>query len=286
MSTELADHLRQGIERVPAQLPADLIRTAYRRYRRRRTAVAAITAAAAAIAIGAAAAAFSLSGPPSPQAQLTAYVANRVTQALNATSPDSIVFVRLTVTPPNADMPPTEVWAGSDGHWRVKSFARDGRPVTDTETYDTPSTYLIFQVDYTNRTWWRWVGPGDVTPGQPVQWTCNQGAPLTYTTSARDMTDELRTAMSCGWLKDTGTGKVDGVRAIRLTGPGTGTGGSIATTIWVNASTYLPVRITTTWPTYVVQEDTQWLPPTPANLAKLVPPTPPGFKHVPRPKGS
>lgn len=286
MSTELADQLRQGIERMPAQVPADLIRTAYRCYRRRR-AVAAIAAAGAAVAIGAAAAAFSLSGPAAPGAQLTAYVVNRVTQALDATSPDSIVFVRLTVTPPNADMPPTEVWAGSDGHWRVKTLTRDGRPATDTETYDTPSRYLIFQVDYTNRTWWRWVGPGDVTPGQePAHWSCSRGAPITYTTSARDMTDELRTAMSCGWLKDTGTGEVDGVRAIRLTGPGTGTGGSIATTIWVNASTYLPVRITTIWPTYVVQEDTQWLPPTPANLATMVPAVPAGFKHVPRPKGS
>lgn len=283
MSTELADQLRQGMERVPARVPADLVRAAHRRYRRRRTAVAAIAATGAAIAIGAAAAAVGLSGPAAPGVQTTAYVVNRVTQALDATSPDSIVFVWLTVTPPNADMPPTEVWAGSDGHWRVKRFTQAGHPVTDTETYDTPSTYLIFQVDYTNRTWWRWVGPGDVTPGQePAHWTCNQGAPITYTTSARDMTDEIRTALSCGRLKDAGTGQVDGVSAIKLTG----TAGGVATTIWVNASTYLPVRITTTWPAYVQQEDTQWLPPTAANLAKLAPPIPAGFKHVPRPKGS
>jgi len=96
------------------------------------------------------------------------------------------------------------------------------------------------------------------------------------------MTDELRTALSCGWLKAAGTGQADGVSAVKLTG----TAGGVATTIWVNASTYLPVRITTIWPTYVQQEDTQWLPPTAANLAKLVPPIPAGFKHVPRPKGS
>jgi sugar (pentulose or hexulose) kinase len=41
MSTELADQLRQGMERVPARIPANLVRTAYRRYRRRRTAATA-----------------------------------------------------------------------------------------------------------------------------------------------------------------------------------------------------------------------------------------------------
>jgi hypothetical protein len=282
MSTELADQLRQGMERVPARVRADLVRTAYRHYRRsrrRRTAIAAI----AAVAAGAAAAAVGLYGPSAPGTQMTAYVVNRVTQALDATSPDSIVFVHLTVTPPNASMPPTDVWAGSDGRWRVKSFTQSGHPVTDTETYDTASTYLIFQVNYTNRTWWRWVGPGDVTPGQqPAHWSCSQGAPITYTTSARNMTGEIRTALSCGWLTAAGTGQVDGVSAIKLTG----TAGGVATTIWVNAVTYLPVRITTTWPTYVVREDTQWLPPTAASLAKLTPPIPAGFKHVPRPKGS
>jgi hypothetical protein len=283
MSTELADQLRQGMERVPARVPADLVRTAYRRCRRRRIAVAAIVATGAAVAIGAVAAAAGLSGPAAPGARTTAYVVNRVTHALDTTSPDSIVFVRLTVTPPRADMPPTQVWAGSDGRWRVKTFTQAGHPVTDTETYDTPSAYLVFQVDYTKRTWWRWVGPGDFTPGQtPAHWSCNRGAPITYTTSARGMTDEIRTALSCGWLRAAGAGQVDGVSAVELTG----TPGGVTATIWVSASTYLPVRITTTWPTYVLQEDTQWLPPTPANLAKLAPPIPAGFKHVPRPKGS
>ena len=153
MSTELADQLRQGMERVPARVPADLVRTAYRRCRRRRIAVAAIVATGAAVAIGAVAAAAGLSGPAAPGARTTAYVVNRVTHALDAASPDSIVFVRLTVTPPSADMPPTQVWARSDGRWRVKTFTH-GHPVTDTGS-DTPSAYLVFQVDYTKRTWWR-----------------------------------------------------------------------------------------------------------------------------------
>ena len=70
------------------------------------------------------------------------------------------------------------------------------------------------------------------------------------------MTDEIRTALSCGWLRVAGAGQVDGVSAVKLTG----TPGGVTATIWVSASTYLPVRITTTWPTYVLQ-DTQWLPP-------------------------
>ena len=159
MSTELAGQLRQGMERVPARVPADLVRAAHRRYRRRRTAARVIAATGAAVAIGAAATAVGLSGPAAPGVQTTAYVVNRVTQALDATSPDSIVFVRLTVTPPNADMPPTEAWAGSDGHWRVKKLDQ-GRPPGDRHR-DLRHALHLFDLpgDYTNKTWWRWKRP-------------------------------------------------------------------------------------------------------------------------------
>jgi hypothetical protein len=54
--------------------------------------------------------------------------------------------------------------------------------------------------------------------------------------------------------------------------------------LWVDASTYLPLHDVTTFgppggATHAV-EDFQYLPATPANLAKLTPPIPAGFKQV------
>src|SRR5579863_887139 len=54
--------------------------------------------------------------------------------------------------------------------------------------------------------------------------------------------------------------------------------------LWVDASTYLPLHDVTTFggpktPTHAV-EDFQYLPPTPANLAKLTPSIPAGFRQV------
>jgi hypothetical protein len=58
--------------------------------------------------------------------------------------------------------------------------------------------------------------------------------------------------------------------------------------LWVDASTYLPLHDVTTFgppggTTHAV-EDFQYLPTTPANLAKLTPPRPAGFKQVTPPK--
>jgi hypothetical protein len=52
----------------------------------------------------------------------------------------------------------------------------------------------------------------------------------------------------------------------------------------VNATTYLPVRLS--WSAgngsrrTTVRTDLQWLPPTPAHLAKLTIPIPPGFHRI------
>jgi hypothetical protein len=66
---------------------------------------------------------------------------------------------------------------------------------------------------------------------------------------------------------------VDGVDAIKMTG----SAGQL--TLWVNPTTYLPVRFTVG----PLQNDFQWLRPTPANLALLRVPVPAGFRQVPPP---
>lgn len=74
---------------------------------------------------------------------------------------------------------------------------------------------------------------------------------------------------------------IDGVPTIKLSEPPAAT----TMTFWVNATTYLPVRIAQAWAhqpsSEDVQMDMQWLPPTPANKAKLTVPIPAGFRHVP-----
>jgi hypothetical protein len=119
-----------------------------------------------------------------------------------------------------------------------------------------------------------------VTPAAP---TCGSVDINQVVCVPGDMAADLRTEQSCGMLRLAGTGSVDGVHAVRLTG----TSGGISETYWVDTSTYLPPRITTVWlgtngP--VQQDDLRWLPPTEANLANLTVPIPAGFRQIPPPK--
>ncbi len=88
--------------------------------------------------------------------------------------------------------------------------------------------------------------------------------------------------MTCGTLRAAGGGIVDGVSTIRLSGRP----GATTMTFWVDATTYLPVRIVQVWASAPysdgdVQMDMRWLPATPANKALLTAPIPAGFTHVP-----
>jgi hypothetical protein len=79
---------------------------------------------------------------------------------------------------------------------------------------------------------------------------------------------------------------VDGVDAIKLTGHKP----AAEATIWVDPSSYLPVRLTgrvqlisggpEKQDAGTLTIDFRWLPPTSANLAKLTAPIPPGFHQV------
>jgi hypothetical protein len=93
----------------------------------------------------------------------------------------------------------------------------------------------------------------------------------------------LRTAVSCGILTATDGGIIDGVSTVKLSqrpGPPTKT----TITIWIDAATYLPVRIVQVWADTTsadTQMDMRWLPPTPANQANLTVHIPAGFTQKP-----
>ena len=76
---------------------------------------------------------------------------------------------------------------------------------------------------------------------------------------------------------------VDGQPAIEVSYPGAN--GLLRVLLWVNAQTYLPLRMDkqhylNTYPDSVQQHDFQFLPPTPANLAKVAVTIPPGYKRA------
>jgi hypothetical protein len=81
---------------------------------------------------------------------------------------------------------------------------------------------------------------------------------------------------------------LNGQPAIELSSTGVVRNGKVTVNssiehLWVDASTYLPLHFvaagSTVGTTSHDVSDFQYLPPTPANLAKLTPPIPSGFKH-------
>jgi hypothetical protein len=88
-------------------------------------------------------------------------------------------------------------------------------------------------------------------------------------------------ALSCGLVTVTEHQRLGGTEAIKITPRNPG--GDLAPVLWVNESTYLPVKLTWRFTSgnYKGGGDDfyfAWLPPTKANLARLTVPIPPGFK--------
>ena len=102
---------------------------------------------------------------------------------------------------------------------------------------------------------------------------------------------DLSRLLSCGLFRLDGRQQVDGVEAIKLVSvPRRSV--PARETVWVNAATYLPVRVSATWqpargPRSLIIYDYRWLPPTRANLATWHAAVrratiPPGFRLLPR----
>jgi hypothetical protein len=124
----------------------------------------------------------------------------------------------------------------------------------------------IIDVEYGNRTWsdQKHHLLLDDDPGAPVE--------LAHEVGVRDWTV-------------VGTSRLDGRRAIELTWP---VAPGSRSYLWVDASSYLPLREESSfqegspgnWVTATVRDDYQLLTATQANLAKLTPPIPAGFRQT------
>ncbi len=121
---------------------------------------------------------------------------------------------------------------------------------------------------------------GGLEPPVPVQYS-------PYNWSAA-----IRLALQCGHYDLGGRQRVDGVEAIKLvertpqTGPFAKHKVPVLETLWVDPSTYLPMRVLWQWPEAHGQpdgtlvSDFRWLAPTKANLAALRVKIPHGFRKV------
>jgi hypothetical protein len=301
MSTDVEDLLREGMERFTADLraPAGLTGQIARR-RRLRLALRSMTGGVAVLAASGAALAVlvlpSINGADRAAVD-AAYVVKNVSSALTTAAPGTIAQMTVTTTGGPNGTTTAEEWSNGQ-QWRSVTYSSSGHPVYD-EGYGTKSGYTL--VSYPTKTWARQAGlglpyaPFSTAPpsGKPG---CGKalgafpvlfrlGLPGTSTSVGSlpaTVADALRTAVSCGSLTVSGHQTVDGTDTIKLTSR---PGSLISETIWVDPSTYLPVRaaVRSAAGYSPVQQtaDFTWLQPTAQNQAKLTVPVPGGFRKVP-----
>jgi hypothetical protein len=294
MNTNLEDRLRADMARftrdvrVPPGLALKACRRGRRRRVRRRVAIAAgITAVLAAGAVTAAGIAGAFVSAAAWPIQTTAYVIKQVNSALSTAGAANMIYVTRTVyTPVDRFEPllehffagPPEVSLGSAWNvavtvtWQYHSTAKDsaygpdGQHVYDAEVSSGPDTDVETAVLYNRGTWWTGSWP---IPSLKVRQNIERRLARI---DAGGPAARIRHALSAGFYKLAGRQVVDGIDAIKLT-----TGGKYPLTLWVDPATFLPVRFDASG----IQDDYQWLAPTPANLALLDEPIPPGFRQVP-----
>ena len=167
-------------------------------------------------------------------------------------------------------------WQPSTGQLvrnRQVLLGSDGAPVLDIGfSYDLPAPPArlttkgsAITVNYNMKTWSKYGGVCDA---------CQLAGTAPYPTNLTELFKDDH-------FKEVGPATVNGRRAIAFRSVDLG----VKWTLWVDAATYLPLRMTViaSLPhgyTDTQTTDFQLLPATPANLGKLTPPIPAGFRKV------
>lgn len=294
MNTEFTDQLRTAMAQLPAQVPPGLVENVSRRCRRHRVTVAAAAAAGTAVVTGLGLAVIAVTeaapGTLPAAGPTTAYVVDHVTNALESLPPSTILFEKTTYLKPDSGQGAEQSWS-TLAATRDQTFTTTGQLKGDESLTETATTTTHLIVDYPTRTWSQITAVLPLESASPSQSppSCASGAPSGWDPDPHGEAAELRTAASCGFLTAAPGGTVDGVSTIKLSERPGAIGqppGNSTMTFWVNATTYLPVRIVQAWvnagyASADLQMDMRWLPATPANKAKLTVPIPPGFTRTP-----
>lgn len=261
---------------------------------RRPLVTGAVAAGVAAAAVVATAVIPSSGGDASTgQVQNPTYVVDQMTKVL--ANANLVVHYRETMAVDGSTYVEDHWYRLASGISRTTIVRADGTPCVDaTETGSIepippavphPST-TVTGVDYTDHTWWSYHGPTLVLPapaclalrGSPF-YTLGFGTGLDQPGAADSPLITLGQAR--GQARIVGTGEVvDGQPTIELAlGVQSSTQGSI--TIWVDQSTYQPLRaVLNRKDGSRTQTECEFLPPTAANLAKLNLTVPSDFRQV------
>jgi hypothetical protein len=259
------------------------------RLTRRRLLKAGIPAVAGAAAAAAVVATVTSSSPRSSSRPTAASVRTAVLDAFDRDGGD-IVYSTRTIRRGRGPATTQQAWTypafpvpGQQVRYRLFQFT-NGAPVEDTEsiyvadaastglslsTTQGPRTAKIIDVDYATRTWSRQQSHSVLLAGSLSP-------------------SLIRNQIKSGRFTVIGNVQLNGRQAVELTWTSSPGRLTLTTTLWVDAQTYQPLRSasTTKVPQQAAPLDSdsvqyRILPATPANLALLTPPIPPGFTRTP-----
>jgi hypothetical protein len=177
------------------------------------------------------------------------------------------------------------------GQLREQGLDAAGKPLFDassttTQTAAGPRTVLNVSgtgVDYTSRTWWHDALQLSL-PAAAGPDACKSAFLPPPVGTTLDWAAQIRTALSCGHFQLAGHERVGPADAVKLVS--VKTDGPYTVTLWVDPSTYLPVRLIWNWLDPRAQGpgtltgDFQWVKPTQDNLGTLRVPVPSGFTQA------
>jgi hypothetical protein len=323
MNEDVEQMVREGLDRLTegARAPAGLADRARRhRSRRRLAAGSAIAGATAAVTVAAVIATGATAGPgtgASTGMQNTAYVMQHVASAL--ANENLVMRGRATQSYTLANFPGKTFPSGTTSSWAYGQRSRYeeltgsscGHALPDgscshhggSEPFLTEGTALVSgkltdaYVTYYNLKYS--LSPLTV-PAKACSTTARleMGAPLTGISDWRSF---IKTMLACGAGAVTGHVRINGRETTEISGSVTvplskgyaktvhEKEARVRYTLWVNPTTYLPVRASGSTETYggsggrtafSVVTDVRWLPPTATNIAQTLVTIPPGYQQV------
>jgi hypothetical protein len=293
MNLDFEDQLRADLAAVEATPRPSLAQHAFQSHRTHQKARRRITLMATGCAAAVVGVTTGLALNPAPTPQTTASLVDHVTSALNSTT--AISYATTTGVETTRLV---ETWAYGN-QVRGRDFAAStGEPVVDFSSTVTGTKQTNLWVNYPQRTWSTFSNAVAQSFPPPKCGSFALAEALAGT-QAQNWKTVIAAALKCSTVTVIDHQQIDGIPAIELRTHSEASPLSVEVILWIDPTTYLPVRsviyetdktvsatthkiITTHVPAITTTYD--WLPPTKSNLADLSVPIPPGFKEASMPR--